>query len=58
MSDTRPPGGSSTRAPLIRLNADLQPRNQIKLAGRLDHIEPFYVMECAKAAAELARSPD
>jgi len=28
-----------------------------KLAGRLDHIEPFYVMECAKAAAELARSP-
>ena len=29
----------------------------MKLAGRLDHIEPFYVMECAKAAAELARSP-
>ena len=30
----------------------------MKLAGRLDHIEPFYVMECAKAAAELARSPE
>jgi len=29
----------------------------MKLATRLDHIEPFYVMECAKAAAELARSP-
>src|SRR5882724_10320107 len=29
----------------------------MKLAGRLDHIEPFYVMECAKAAVELARSP-
>ncbi len=30
----------------------------MKLAGRLDHIEPFYVMECAKAAAELARSSE
>ena len=29
----------------------------MKLAGRLDHIEPFYVMECAKAAAEIAASP-
>jgi len=29
----------------------------MKLAGRLDHIEPFYVMECAKAAAEIARGP-
>ncbi len=29
----------------------------MKLAQRLDHIEPFYVMECAKAAVELARSP-
>jgi aspartate/methionine/tyrosine aminotransferase len=29
----------------------------MKLASRLDHIEPFYVMEFAKAAAELARSP-
>lgn len=29
----------------------------MKLAGRLDHIEPFYVMECAKAAREIARSP-
>jgi aspartate/methionine/tyrosine aminotransferase len=30
----------------------------MKLARRLDHIEPFYVMECAKAAAELARSAE
>ena len=30
----------------------------MKLARRLDHIEPFYVMECAKAAAALARSPE
>lgn len=29
----------------------------MKTARRLDHIEPFYVMECAKAASELARSP-
>ena len=29
----------------------------MRLASRLDHIDPFYVMECAKAAAELARSP-
>jgi aspartate/methionine/tyrosine aminotransferase len=29
----------------------------MKLAQRLEHIEPFYVMECAKAAAEIARSP-
>ncbi len=29
----------------------------MKLARRLDHIEPFYVMECAKAAQEIARSP-
>jgi aspartate/methionine/tyrosine aminotransferase len=29
----------------------------VKLANRLDHIEPFYVMEFAKAAVELARSP-
>ena len=29
----------------------------MKLAGRLDHIEPFYVMECAKAADEIARGP-
>jgi len=28
----------------------------MKLAGRLDHIEPFYVMECSKAAQELAAS--
>ena len=30
----------------------------MKLARRLDHIEPFYVMEFAKAAAELARSAE
>jgi aspartate/methionine/tyrosine aminotransferase len=29
----------------------------MKTATRLDHIEPFYVMELAKAAAELARGP-
>ncbi|MCV2355571.1 pyridoxal phosphate-dependent aminotransferase [Paucibacter sp. B2R-40] len=29
----------------------------MKLAGRLDQIEPFYVMECAKSAAEIARGP-
>jgi len=30
----------------------------MKLARRLDHIAPFYVMECAKAAAEIARLPE
>jgi aspartate/methionine/tyrosine aminotransferase len=29
----------------------------MRLAGRLDRIEPFYVMECAKTAAEIAASP-
>jgi len=29
----------------------------MRLASRLDRIEPFYVMECAKAAEALARSP-
>lgn len=29
----------------------------MKLAARTDRIAPFYVMECAKAAAELAASP-
>ena len=29
----------------------------MKLSSRLDHIEPFYVMEFAKAARELASSP-
>ena len=29
----------------------------MKLASRLDHIEPFYVMELAKAAAAIAASP-
>ena len=28
-----------------------------RLAGRLDHIEPFWVMECAKAAEAIAHSP-
>ncbi|MEK8052534.1 pyridoxal phosphate-dependent aminotransferase [Ideonella sp. DXS22W] len=30
----------------------------MKLARRLDHIEPFYVMECAKAAQQIAASPE
>ena len=30
----------------------------MKLASRLDRIEPFYVMECAKAAVEIARSAE
>ncbi len=30
----------------------------MKLAQRLDQIEPFYVMECAKAAAALAHGPE
>jgi aspartate/methionine/tyrosine aminotransferase len=30
----------------------------MKLASRLDAIEPFYVMECAKAAELIARSPE
>jgi aspartate/methionine/tyrosine aminotransferase len=29
----------------------------MRLARRLSHIEPFYVMECAKAAARIAASP-
>jgi aspartate/methionine/tyrosine aminotransferase len=29
----------------------------MKLAGRLAHIDPFYVMACAKAAREIAASP-
>jgi aspartate/methionine/tyrosine aminotransferase len=29
----------------------------MKTAARLDHIEPFYVMECAKAAVEIADGP-
>ncbi|MET0383966.1 MAG: pyridoxal phosphate-dependent aminotransferase [Burkholderiaceae bacterium] len=29
----------------------------MKLARRLDHIDPFYVLACAKAAREIARSP-
>jgi len=28
----------------------------MRLASRLEHIEPFYVMECAKTAVEIARS--
>jgi aspartate/methionine/tyrosine aminotransferase len=30
----------------------------MKLADRLRFIEPFYVMECAKTAAQIARSPE
>jgi aspartate/methionine/tyrosine aminotransferase len=30
----------------------------IKLAARLEHIEPFYVMECAKAARTIDQSPE
>ena len=30
----------------------------MKLARRLEHIEPFYVMECAKTAAQIAHSPE
>lgn len=29
----------------------------MKLASRLDRIDPFYVMECAKAAEQIAHSP-
>jgi aspartate/methionine/tyrosine aminotransferase len=29
----------------------------MKLASRLDHIEPFYVMACAKVARQIAASP-
>jgi aspartate/methionine/tyrosine aminotransferase len=29
----------------------------MRLASRLEHIEPFYVMECAKAAWQIADSP-
>jgi aspartate/methionine/tyrosine aminotransferase len=30
----------------------------MRLASRLEHIEPFYVMECAKAAQQIAHSPE
>ena len=30
----------------------------IRTSSRLDHIQPFYVMECAKAADAIARSPE
>jgi len=33
------------------------PVHDMKLASRLAHIDPFYVMECAKAAREIALSP-
>jgi aspartate/methionine/tyrosine aminotransferase len=32
--------------------------SSIRTASRLDHIEPFYVMECAKAAGEIAHSAE
>jgi aspartate/methionine/tyrosine aminotransferase len=31
--------------------------NRLRTAGRLDHIEPFYVMELAKTAQQIAHSP-
>jgi aspartate/methionine/tyrosine aminotransferase len=30
----------------------------MRLASRLEHIEPFYVMECAKTAVQIAHSPE
>ena len=36
----------------------IEPARVIRTARRLDHIEPFYVMECAKAADMIARSPE
>jgi aspartate/methionine/tyrosine aminotransferase len=30
----------------------------MRLASRLEHIEPFYVMECAKAASQIANSAE
>ncbi len=30
----------------------------MRLASRLEHIEPFYVMECAKTARQIADSPE
>jgi aspartate/methionine/tyrosine aminotransferase len=30
----------------------------MRLASRLDHIEPFYVMECAKTAVQIAHGPE
>ncbi len=33
------------------------PGTPFRTASRLDHIDPFWVMECAKAAQEIARSP-
>jgi aspartate/methionine/tyrosine aminotransferase len=32
-------------------------RPPIRVSSRLEHIEPFYVLECAKAADAIARSP-
>ena len=31
--------------------------SRMKLARRLEHIEPFYVMACAKVARQIAASP-
>jgi len=30
----------------------------MRLASRLEHIEPFYVLECAKTAVQIAHSPE
>ena len=46
---TPPPGQTTPGA--------APPAARPRLAGRLDHIEPFYVMELAKAAGRVAASP-
>src|SRR4051794_6767102 len=64
---TKPPPNSARRRAARRAPGDHEATGRragqarttraMKLASRLDHIEPFYVMEFAKAAVELARSP-
>ncbi len=44
-------------APLAAAQAAAPVATHFKTAGRLDHIDPFWVMECAKAAQDIARSP-
>jgi aspartate/methionine/tyrosine aminotransferase len=53
MSDTRPPG----TAPTDTLRAETAAHGP-RLASRVGRVAPFYVMECAKAAAQIARSPE
>ena len=50
-------GVDALNAPNARNAAGSLTRNMIRTSSRLDHIEPFYVMECAKAADAIARSP-